>query len=93
VSNDADPYVYPGTNIIRNRLLITDPQILDRMERRLVIQRTRSGVPGGKFDLAHLRAIHRHLFQDVYDWAGEIRTVEISKGGSQFQFLATSRRA
>jgi cell filamentation protein len=33
-----------------------------------------------------LRAIHRHLFQDVYDWAGEIRTVEISKDGHQFQF-------
>jgi cell filamentation protein len=43
-------------------------------------------VPGGQFDLAHLRAIHRHLFQDVYDWAGEIRTVEIFKGGNQFQF-------
>lgn len=36
--------------------------------------------------MAHLRAIHRHLFQDVFDWAGELRTVEISKGGHQFQF-------
>jgi cell filamentation protein len=36
--------------------------------------------------LTHLRAIHRHLFQDVYDWAGELRTVEINKGGHQFQF-------
>src|SRR5690606_15090999 len=42
--------------------------------------------PSGSFDLKHLRAIHRHLFQDVYDWAGELRTVEIFKGGSQFQF-------
>ena len=33
-----------------------------------------------------LRAIHRHLFQDVYDWAGELRTVEIRKGDQQFQF-------
>jgi cell filamentation protein len=32
------------------------------------------------------KAVHRHLFQDVYQWAGQIRTVEISKGGSQFQF-------
>jgi cell filamentation protein len=38
------------------------------------------------FDLRHLKAIHHHLFQDVYDWAGQVRTVEISKGGSQFQF-------
>jgi cell filamentation protein len=30
--------------------------------------------------------IHRHLFQDVYDWAGELRTVEIAKDGHQFQF-------
>ncbi|GHV86008.1 cell filamentation protein Fic [Spirochaetia bacterium] len=31
-----------------------------------------------------LFAIHRHLFQDVYAWAGRKRTVEISKGGKQF---------
>lgn len=43
-------------------------------------------MPRGDFDLKHLCAIHRHLFQDLYDWAGKIRTVEISKGGSQFQF-------
>lgn len=38
----------------------------------------------GNFDLAHLKAIHRHLFQDVYDWAGQLRTVDISKGSSRF---------
>jgi len=48
--------------------------------------RIAQGAPLGTFDLAHLRAIHRHLFQDIYDWAGELRTVEIYKGGSQFQF-------
>jgi cell filamentation protein len=48
--------------------------------------RTREPLPKGRFDLAHLGAIHRHLFQDVHDWAGEVRTVEISKGGSQFMF-------
>lgn len=38
----------------------------------------------GKFDLAHLQAIHKRLFGDVYDWAGEIRTVDISKGQTRF---------
>ncbi len=52
----------------------------------MVGDRIAEGVPKGSFDLAHLRAIHRHLFQDVYDWAGELRTVEIFKGGNQFQF-------
>lgn len=46
------------------------------------------GVPDGNFDLAHLKAIHKHIFQDVYEWAGEIRTLEIRKGNSQFQFAS-----
>ena len=35
----------------------------------------------GRFDAAHLKAIHKYIFQDVYSWAGEFRTVKISKGG------------
>ena len=84
--NDEDPYVYPGTLILRNRLGITNGGRLDRIERRMVADRISEGVPEGLFDLAHLRSIHRHLFQDIYDWAGELRTVEISKDGNQFQF-------
>lgn len=82
----ADPYVYPGTSTLRNKLGIVDPGSLDAAERQIVTVRTRQGVPHGDFDMAHLRAIHRHLFQDIYDWAGELRTVEISKAGHQFQF-------
>ncbi|MGH6863157.1 MAG: Fic/DOC family protein [Methylocella sp.] len=52
----------------------------------MVADRATEGIPTGDFDLAHLQVIHRHLYQDVYDWAGEIRTVEISKGGHQFIF-------
>ncbi len=86
MSDADDPYVYPGTRILKNRLHIKDPVRLDRGERRLAVERSRKGVPPGEFDLAHLQAIHHHLFQDIYDWAGEIRTVEISKGSQQFQF-------
>ena len=38
----------------------------------------------GHFDLPHLQAIHRQIFQDVYPWAGEIRTVDIAKGNTIF---------
>ena len=41
-------------------------------------------LPEGSFDVAHYRAVHRHLFQDVYDWAGETRTVQTAKGGNLF---------
>lgn len=82
----GDPYVYPGTSVLRNRLDIRDADELDKVERQLVRERTLEGIPHSDFDLRHLKAIHFHLFQDIYDWAGQIRTVEISKGESQFQF-------
>jgi cell filamentation protein len=44
----------------------------------------------GKLNLAHLKAIHRHIFQDVYPWAGEFRTVNIARPG-QFYFAFTER--
>ena len=83
--SDRD-YCYPPDYIVlRNRLDIRDAQALEAAERQLVAQRLVEPVPTGDFDLVHLKAIHGHLFQDVYAWAGEVRTVEISKGGSRFR--------
>jgi len=39
----------------------------------------------GEFGAKHLQAIHRFIFQDVYGWAGEFRSVNISRPG-QFPF-------
>lgn len=83
--SDRDYCYPPDFRVLRNRLNIRDSRTLEAAERQFVTQRLLEAVPAGGFDLAHLKAIHRHLFQDVYDWAGEIRTVEISKGGSRFQ--------
>lgn len=80
-------YCYPPDfTVLRNRFGIRDAAQLDAVEREFVAERMTQALPSGAFDLVHLQAIHRHLFQDVYDWAGELRTVEIAKGGSQFQF-------
>ena len=84
--SQRDPYTYLRSSVLRNKLGIKDASALEGIERRLVAQRAAEGIPRGLFDLDHLRAIHRHLFQDLYEWAGEIRTVELSKGGQQFQF-------
>ena len=82
-----DPYFYPDAPVLRNRLNIKVAAALEIAEREIVVQRMRQGaVPTGEFDLAHLQNIHRYLFQDVYDWAGRVRTVEMNKGGSQFLF-------
>lgn len=83
-SLDEQLYLYPGTMVLRNKLGIQDADALDYAERMLVRDRMAQGCPGGDFDLGHLQAIHRHLFQDVYDWAGQIRRVPLSKGKSRF---------
>lgn len=38
----------------------------------------------GKYDFAHYKAIHRYLFEDLYTWAREPRTVDMSKKGTSF---------
>ncbi|KQT64475.1 MULTISPECIES: Fic/DOC family protein [unclassified Aureimonas] len=82
-----DVYTYPPDFLVlRNRLDIRDAALLSEIEREYTLFRMMDGVPKGAFDLRHLCLIHRHIFQDVYDWAGDIRTVEISKGNSHFQF-------
>ena len=83
--SDRDYCYPPDYTVLRNRLDIRDGPALEAAERELVAQRLLEPVPAGDFDLAHLKTIHRHLFQDVYAWAGEIRTVEIAKGESRFQ--------
>lgn len=79
-----DSYTYPGTDVLVNRLGIRDARALHEMEHLVALARSLSGVPEGGFDYAHLKAIHRHLFQDLYDWAGEERSVSIQKGSTRF---------
>jgi cell filamentation protein len=89
-----EDYLYPpaaltGEQVLRNRLDLRDPAQLHDAERLLTAGRARE-LEGNRdlvprtFDAAHWRGIHRHLFQDVYEWAGQWRTVDISKGGSSF---------
>lgn len=76
-------YCYPGTNVLRNKLNIQDLDILHEAERDYSsirqVELYKKGITGD-FSLKHLCSIHRQLFQDIYSWAGELRTVDISKG-------------
>lgn len=78
-----DPYCYPGTDVLMNKYDIHDADSLFNVERRISLAKAmllQKQPMQGNFDLNHLRAIHRFLFSDIYDWAGEIRTVDIGKG-------------
>ncbi|MGH8359286.1 MAG: Fic/DOC family protein, partial [Pseudomonas sp.] len=80
-----DPYCYPGSSVLRNRLDLFDEERLHQAEREL------SEIAVGSlplypppYDLERLQHIHRTLFADIYEWAGELRTVNIQKGDTLF---------
>ena len=84
---DSDPYVDIRTGVLRNLLGCRTQEELDRAEAEIVYIRMsalgRQPVPG-RFDSTHLRAIHKLMFGPIYDWAGQFRTVGISRDGSMF---------
>ena len=77
-----DPYLYPGTDILKNVLGIQDKQMLDDAEADYVSLRLRELAENpleGDYDFNHLAEMHRYMFQDIYAWAGKIRVINIEK--------------
>ena len=75
-------YCYPNSDVLINKLNIHDTDKLLEVERKLTMLRLMDLLEkpiSGKFDLEHLRNIHKYIFQDIYPWAGKIRTVYIAK--------------
>lgn len=81
-----DPYCYKGTQVLKNRLGTRDAATLQAFEVEISALRAEEPFPAGRFGAAHYRAIHRHLFEDVYIWAGRYRAVRTSKNGNMFCF-------
>jgi cell filamentation protein len=79
-------YTDPKTGVLRNLGNITEYNDLVFFEANAVSKRTKAlkQNPIKITGSSSLFAIHKYLFQDVYKWAGEKRTVEISKAGKQF---------
>ncbi len=84
-NSSGDPYCYPGTDILRNKFNIRDPDKLADVERRIGYAKSLQEPPRGRFGRAHLMAHHRQLFGDLYSWAGKPRTVGIAKGIYRFE--------
>ncbi len=78
-----DAYADPVTGVLRNRLGLNTVGELETAEREIthaaLIFLKESPVQPS-YDLRHLCAIHRRVFGDIYDWAGQLRTVAIAKG-------------
>ncbi|GAA1531825.1 Fic/DOC family protein [Nocardioides humi] len=80
-----DHYAYPGTDVLVNLPGITDRAAWKDAETLLVVARLSellvSPIPG-RFDLAHLQAIHAHLVDGFYAWGGQLRVTETGPGGT-----------
>ena len=76
-----DPYFYDDCPVLRNLLNIRDEAELDKAEAELSRARMMLLYNDGfsDFSEASLSKIHRYLFGDVYDWAGEYRKINVIK--------------
>ena len=84
-----DPYLYPGLKVMRNRLGIRQAQRLEQAAWELTALRAATIELGPLVrGLPHLCAIHRQLYQDVFDWAGQLREVDIYQGDTRFCHFA-----
>jgi cell filamentation protein, protein adenylyltransferase len=77
-----DPYADPVTGVLRNKLGLDTPEQLAAAEREIThaaLILIRESPVRATYDLPHLCAIHRRIFDDIYEWAGQIRTVAIAQ--------------
>ena len=76
-----DPFVYPGTMTFKNRFGIRDQAVMEELEAAAYTNRRTQPVPSFTPDLDGLKATHRHLFQDIYEWAGTTRAERVTVDG------------
>lgn len=78
---------YAGTSCLINKFGIKDDKQLSLIEGQITFAKGSEleyNPIKGSFDFEHYKAIHKYLFDDIYEWAGKIRTVDISKKGTNF---------
>ena len=85
MSDFIDPYIDQETGILRNLVGAKTWQDLQKAEADIIgiSQIALANIPRTN-DLAELQAIHKALFGKIYDWAGQLRTVDIKKGSEEF---------
>lgn len=78
---------YKGTTCLINKFGIKDENLLNQVEENITFAKAaelEAQPLSLGFDFEHYKAIHRFLFEDIYDWAGTPRTINISKKGTKF---------
>lgn len=80
-----DHYCYQGTDILINKLDIRNMEVLEGAEREVTALTARKIVfCPPPYNLEYMSYLHDQLFSELYGWAGELRNIDISKGGTRF---------
>lgn len=83
-------YTYKGTNVVKNKLSITDEKKLENEERMLVnkkIENIDKNFSFVRFNEVEFKLLHKYLFGDIYEFAGEYRLENITKGNFKFSLF------
>ena len=78
---------YEGTNVLINKFDIGDGEKLDIIERDItsaLIAKAYIEIPFENVDFDFYKNLHYYVFSDIYEWAGNIRNVDMSKKGTRF---------
>lgn len=78
-----DYYCYPDSSVLRNKLNIRDEKALNEAEREITSLKSLELINkplAGELNFDYIKHIHQHLFSDIYEWSGELRKTDISKG-------------
>ena len=78
---------YEGTTCLINKFGIKDDSKLSLVEGQITFAKgseLECNPINGNFDFEHYKAIHKYLFEDIYEWAGKIRNVDMTKKGTSF---------
>lgn len=86
----VDPYIDQTTGLLKNLLSATSAEEFEELEPQIVfaneLELESTTIPRTN-DLAEVLLIHKHLFKNVYEWAGETRTVDIKKDADDAEYF------
>ena len=83
--SENDAACYPDSDVLKNSLGITEQSLLDEAESEITeIAASEIEFEPPPYNLEYLKQIHKTLFSDIYEWAGCVRQVDISKNDTRF---------
>lgn len=85
--NPLNDDCYENTTVLKNKFDIRDEQQLDALEQSItsmLIAKAAIEIPFENVDFDFYKNLHKYIFSDIYEWAGNVRKIDMSKKGTNF---------